>query len=296
MNERWFGWKKDKYDHRDYLFKPKIIKIPDKVDLSQFLPVVRYQEANDCVGFGIGCNITSWATKLGVALPEIQYFSPTDIYKGALFIEGSNMDEGCWPRDALEWLRKKGCLPEKFWPYNGWEKRYRPSSLDVEAAEYPLVVYYRVDNGVDGIIQALAEGKFVSIGTPWYDRWWDTDMNGNLAVVKVGDYVVGGHETCLYGYNKSAKRFMGRNSWGEDWGDGGNFTMPFSAFDVFKSDGGYDAHYVELYWAGIPEPPTPEPEPPMPEPEKKTYGFRIQYTTDGGASWQKVIEYIISSS
>ena len=37
----------------------------------------------------------------------------------------------------------------------------------------------------------------------------------------------GGHAVCCVGYDDSIKRFIVRNSWGNEWGTNGTFTIPF---------------------------------------------------------------------
>jgi hypothetical protein len=249
------GWRKDPHDPKDFMHKMMAVKaIPDTYSLAQFLPSVRDQgRVGSCVGHGIGGNITARAIELGTFK---EWFSPTWIYNGARYIEGDlTEDNGCYPRDALDWLLKKGCLLEHLWPYdpNNLDQRAPSSSLDHEAAKTPLIAYYRVDNGVDGICSAIASGFMVSIGTPWFKKWmnpmpsWQClwkNVPGALPKVTPLDKVVGGHETFLYGYNRTLKLFYGQNSWGVLWGSGGRYAMPFEAFDTFKLIGGYDAHYV----------------------------------------------------
>ena len=247
-----FGWRKDPYDHRDYLYKTTYREVPQSVILTNYLPDIRDQgNVGSCVGFGIGANLVARAKKLNV---YTEWFSPTWIYNGARFIEGSlTQDVGCYPRDALHWLYEKGCLLEHWWHYNplGLDTTAPPSHLEPEAAKYPLLAYYRVVDGVAGICETLANGQYVSIGTPWFSKWMDP-VDGVLGEVSFPDMIVGGHETCLYGYNKDKKIFYGINSWGTDWGNKGLYTMPFSAFDAFKIYGGYDAHYIGYIFA--PEP------------------------------------------
>jgi len=256
------GWKKDKYDKRDYLHKLLAV-VPDVCILDQWLPDVRDQGVvGSCVGHGIGANLTAWAKKLSC---YSEWFSPTWIYNGARFKEGTLMyDVGAFPRDALDWLVEKGGLLEHFWPYNpkALDTKSPPSSLEPEAAKWPVLTYYRVTNGIDGICSALASGFFISIGNPWFSKWMNIGEDGVLPEVTAQDLIVGGHETFLYGYNKTTQMFYGMNSWGMGWGNKGRFLMPFSTFSIFNSLGGYDAHYVELSWA-------PQPPPPKPEPEKK---------------------------
>jgi len=42
-----------------------------------------------------------------------------------------------------------------------------------------------------------------------------------------GDKAEGGHAVLLCGYKDETKNFLVRNSWGEDWGSGGYFWMPY---------------------------------------------------------------------
>jgi len=279
------GWKKDKFDKRDYLHVAAK-DVPTIVDLSQFLPPVRDQgNVGSCVGFGVGINVTAWARKLSV---YTEWFSPEWIYNGARFIEGSlSQDAGAYPKDALDWLRTKGSLLEHFWPYNPnqVDTTSPPSKFNTEASKYPLLSYYRITGGTDGICSALAQGFPVSIGTSWFDKWMNPGSTGLLPTVTAYDSVAGGHETCLWGYDKTKQVFYGVNSWGTSWGKTGFYLMPFSAFSVFNSLGGYDAHYVNVNWSVTPTPtPTPTPVPAV------IHRVRLQQSVDAGKTWTNVFE------
>jgi hypothetical protein len=277
---RQMGWNKDKFDKKDYLHSPlkTPLTIPDVVNLNQYLPDVRDQGVvGSCVGFGIGINLSALAKRLNIFT---EWFSPTWIYNGARFIEGSLLtDVGCYPRDACEWLRTKGGLLEHFWPYNrmAFDSTPPPSSFDPEAAKWPLLAYYRVTGGVDAICDALAAGYLVSIGTPWFQKWMNPGPDGRLEELVATDTRAGGHETCLYGYDKTINCFMGVNSWGTGWGNSGHYLMPFSSFTIFGSKGGYDAHYLQVNWGSGPGP--------VPEPEK-TVLIELDMSYDGGNHWE----------
>ena len=252
--KRIYGWKKDKYDPRAKLHRIKLDVIPDRVLLVEHLPSVRDQMGEgSCVGHGIGGIGTATAKSLG--LPG-QWFSPRWIYNGARFIEGMlNEDEGCYPKDALDWLMMKGWLLDAIWPYVAGVDTYTPPSsrYDAEAAKFPMLSYLRIADGLDGICSAIAQGKYVALGAPWYDEWTDMDKEGNLPEVSKYTWPVGGHETFLYGYDRSLKVFYGQNSWGIEWGNNGRFAMPFSAFEGFKLWGGYDAHCIDIAWGSEPK-------------------------------------------
>lgn len=268
MAEIKFGWHKDKYDRRDYLHKPRLVRLPDKVDLSALRPSVRDQGyVSSCVGFGIGGAVGAMAKSVNVFT---EWFSPTWFYNGARFIEGTlSYDEGCYPKDALDWLVDKGRLLERFWPYdlNKLDQSAPSSERQSQAIKYPDLAYFRCVDGAEGICSALADSQasfasggiawLVAIGTPWFALWMKPGSDGVLSEATTADNIVGGHATFLFGYDLTERVFYGQNSWSSDWGNNGCFTMPMSAFNVFKQLGGYDAHYIKFTL----EAPTPEPTP-----------------------------------
>jgi C1A family cysteine protease len=51
---------------------------------------------------------------------------------------------------------------------------------------------------------------------------------GKLNLPKPSEKTLGGHAVMAVGYDDASKRFLVRNSWGEDWGQQGYFTMPYA--------------------------------------------------------------------
>jgi hypothetical protein len=277
MNRK-LAWKKDKYDSRDFIHKPGEDRILPLFSLVQYCPDVRDQgDVGSCTGFGIGGILTGVAKQLNVFK---EWFSPEWIYNGARYIEGTlTQDAGAEPGDCMSWLKSKGCLLEEFWPYNPnvLDTTSPPSKDNALAAKYPLLTYVRVTGGSAGICSAIAAGNLVTIGTPWFDSWMNPKVDGILPVVTAKDTVAGGHETFLFGYDKTSKKFAGQNSWGTSWGKMGTYLMPFTPFDgVFSTLGGYDAYYVTVNW-GAP--------PPTPTPNGATRMVRLDNSVDGGKTW-----------
>jgi len=258
------GWKKDKFDSRDKYHLTRFKEVPTTFSLGQYLPTVRNQgQQGACTGFGIGGNLTGTFIQLGIFT---EWASPRWIYNGARLLEGTlNIDAGAEPGDCYKWLYDNGYLLERFWKYIDHPLDTNPpSALQYnDAIKDSGFAYYRCIDGVDGIISALADSHFVSIGTPWPSPWLSNPGKNPLPDITNNTQLCGGHETFLYGYDKNKALFYGQNSWGSEWGDNGLFTMPFEAFNVFKKYfGGYDAQYLTLNISPKPEPtPTPTPKP-----------------------------------
>lgn len=254
---RGFGWRKDRYDSRDFLHAP-VRTVPDEIDLSPFIPESRGQdEERSCTGFGFGGNLTALATQLGLTLGE--WFSPRWLYNGAKFIGGYLDQEGAESRDVCRWAVAKGCLLEHFWPYKANVDSFRapPGEFEPEAAKYPVLKYWRVTNGLDGILSALGDGHFVSIGCPWPDAWMETDSEARLAKITKKAPLAGGHETFLFAASKARGLLAGLNSWRKDWSPtiewlkkpvSGGYLMPFNSIDVLKQIQGVDLHYFTVEW------------------------------------------------
>jgi C1A family cysteine protease len=55
---------------------------------------------------------------------------------------------------------------------------------------------------------------------------------GMVPMPERGEQVVGGHCVIAYGFDNATRRIRCRNSWGQGWGVGGDFFLPYSYFDA----------------------------------------------------------------
>ena len=55
---------------------------------------------------------------------------------------------------------------------------------------------------------------------------------GVVAMPGKGEKTLGGHAVMAVGYDRSAGRFLVRNSWGAKWGKKGYGTMPFEYLET----------------------------------------------------------------
>ena len=267
MPDRTFGWHKDPWRSTDYMHRTvRRDKLPDVCGSAAFLGPIRDQgNEGSCVGHGVGMAVVARLKQLGL---YTEWDSVRYIYNGARFREGtlSNPQAGSNASDAYQWLVDKNVLMESKWVYvpMGPDATQDPNLHTKDAIAFPDFQYLRCADGVDGILSALADGRYVSIGCPWPERWMADPGAGILPDITVNDPLAGGHETCIYLGIQSEQCFYVANSWGTGWGKAGGiagcYRMPFSALDTFKQLGGYDTQYP-LFSAT----PVPVPVPPVPQ-------------------------------
>ena len=253
-----YGWRKDPYNPQAVYHCPKAVAVPPTINLLNFCPPVRDQDGvGACTGFGIGgmAYTVALAYALVHNLPIPEIFSPNWLYNGARFIEGTlSQDAGANPQDVFNWALQNGLLVEHLWPFQDKLDKTAPGTTRMaEATKYANFTVFRVADGVSGITSAMADGHCVAIGCPWPGSW----VSGSKNILPAPDYVDGGHETFLYGYDYNEQSLFLQNSWGTGWSSGGRCKIPFSALDWFKTNGGYDAHYITMDGPIVPPPPKP---------------------------------------
>jgi len=53
-------------------------------------------------------------------------------------------------------------------------------------------------------------------------------QTGVVNLPTVDERPIGGHAVLAVGYDDGSQRFMVRNSWGAEWGQGGYFSIPYA--------------------------------------------------------------------
>ena len=145
-------------------------------------------------------------------------------------------DEGVYIRDAIKAVARHGDCPESLWPYI--EKNYPlrpPKNCYDSALKYKAVQYYRIHRRVEDMLSCLASGYPFVFGFTAHEKFESVvKETGRLEMPFPGEKVIGKHAVMAVGYDDPAGRFIVRNSWGEEFGLGGYFTMPYGY--VLKED------------------------------------------------------------
>lgn len=99
----------------------------------------------------------------------------------------------------------------------------------------------------DALADALQDGP-VLLGTPWFSAWFTPADDGFVDTIPAwpASGVAGGHEVCAVGLEEVAQLPDGRadpertvlrlrNSWGPDWGRGGDFFLRLSTYVALRA-------------------------------------------------------------
>lgn len=232
---------KDKHDSRDLSFSTiaKAIILPPSVDLRNAMPQVYDQgQLGSCTGNAIAAayEFDQMKEKIGVFQPSRLF-----IYYNERLMEGTiTQDAGAQIRDGIKTINNYGVCSETSWPYNiDAFSTKPPTAAYTEAAQHVAMNYYRVPVTVNDMKTALASGFPVVGGITLYTSFESDAVakSGKVSMPKKNEKVIGGHAILFVGYNDKSKRLLVRNSWGDSWGQGGYFTLPYTyVTDTLMSD------------------------------------------------------------
>lgn len=228
-----FGWLPDLPDQRDLMYAAPRAgkkKLAEKIDLQKQCPAVYDQgQLGSCTANAIGAALEFGLLKQRKSLD----FMPSRlfIYYNERVIEHSvNSDNGAMIRDGIKSVNKQGVCPEKMWIYDINRFADKPAaSCYAEALNHQVLSYHRVTRNLNQMKGCLVDGYPFVFGFTVYESFESASVakTGKLNMPKQSESQVGGHAVLAVGYDDKARRFLVRNSWGDDWGQEGYFTMPY---------------------------------------------------------------------
>lgn len=231
---RWYGWKPDYPDQRDFQYKPALTKkqLAPQLGKTRNLARTKMPPVYDQGALG-SCTANAIAGALQYQrrferLPNVFMPSRLAIYYGEREIDNSiDYDAGAYIRDGMKVVAKQGAAPEELWPYDIGRFRERPpESYYPEAEKFQALVYERVEQTEFGLKAALWDGHPIVFGVSVYESFESSivDQTGAVPTPKESETLLGGHAILMTGFSKTLVRF--RNSWGDSWGKSGYGTMP----------------------------------------------------------------------
>ena len=246
---RCYGWIRDHPDRRDYGYAPSprfVHALPRRVDLRPHCPRVYDQgQLESCTANAVAAAV-QYLRRLEHRTPD---FVPSRmfIYYNTRAMRGcERCDTGSSIRDAVKTVAALGVCPEDLWPYQTARFEAKPTPRCVRAASrHRAISYHRVgrDPRLFAVRTCLATGHPVIFGMAVYESF-ETAAVARTGVVPLptrGERHVGrGHAVLAVGYDAAVRRVLVRNSWGERWGQGGYFVLPYAYLE--------DPRLSDDYW------------------------------------------------
>jgi C1A family cysteine protease len=241
-----YGWVPDLPDARDHLYaapSATIVALPPKVDLRAQCPKVYSQgRIGSCTA-----NAIAAAFEFDLLKQDLTDFMPSRlfIYYNERSVEGTvGTDSGAMIRDGIKSVATLGVCADTEWPYDDTPPAFEggPWPVGARAGEKPSRRCYadalrHTGSSYQRVVRSLAQFKgCLASGFPFAFGFSVYESFESAAVAKTGvvpmpspdEVILGGHAVLAVGYDDSEQRFIVRNSWGDEWGDGGYFSMPYA--------------------------------------------------------------------
>jgi hypothetical protein len=227
----WYGCHPDGEDGRDRNFMLSWFQrrpaaawfVPSgPIDLFPWFPPVMYQgPEGTCTVHGVTTALRF--NLIDNNLPDVP-LSRAQLYYDAGLLEGNTADVGRQIRDVVKVAATQGVAPEAMWGYDKWDQA-PTDEVHAAAKAIEAIEYQRVDISLEALRTALYVGRPVIIGIDVYPQF-ESDEAAATGIIRTPQRFV---ETpiarhCMaIGSNGVMPGYSGvRNSWGLDWGKGGN--------------------------------------------------------------------------
>jgi C1A family cysteine protease len=234
MSHPQYGWRPDRPDQRDHLYAVPVhvaIALPPSVSLRALCPPVFDQgQLGSCTANAIGNahRFDQMKQQLAVQIVPARLF----IYYNERASEGTiNSDAGAAIRDGIKSVGLLGVCDEAVCPYLIARFTRKPSARAYhEAIRHKAVIYQSVAQSLDQMKGCLAAGYPFVFGFTVYDSFESQAVaqSGVVPMPGLHEKSLGGHAVLCVGYDDATGCFLVMNSWGEGWGQGGYFTIPYA--------------------------------------------------------------------
>ena len=229
-----YGWSPDVPDMRDRRYSvAHPITLPPVVDMRSLMPPVYDQgQLGSCTANAIAAAIQYERRRQKFADDFVP--SRLFIYFNERSMEGTiASDAGAQIRDGIKSIAALGDCQESMWPYDATQFTAKPDPACYSSAlKYKALDYWRVPRALSQMKGCLAAGFPFVFGFSVYESFESGPVaqTGVVPMPAPNEQMLGGHAVMAVGYDDSKQCFIVRNSWGEGWGDHGNFYLPYQYF------------------------------------------------------------------
>jgi C1A family cysteine protease len=227
-----YGWKPSLPDLRDHIADASELRLQDEVDPRGDLPPV-FDQGNlgSCTANAVA-GAVEYDAKLNGSDPGP--LSRLWIYYWERWLEGTppDQDSGAFGRDGFKVCNKLGVPLESSWPYDIPKFSVEPpAALRDEARQHRISNYRSVPRNLDSMKAVLSNRQTIAFGFTVFESFESSEVasTGIVPMPTRGERALGGHEVLAVGYLRDQPNYaLVRNSWGDGWGIGGYFLMPWS--------------------------------------------------------------------
>lgn len=152
------------------------------------------------------------------------YYNERSLDDDVEFNTGSSLYQGI---NALSTI---GLCNENLWPYIINNFNIKPTDeCYIDAKKHLVTKYFHVATNENDIKLVLSLGHLIVAGIKIYESFHDPIVatSGYVNIPDKNEKKIGGHAVVIFGYDDTKKLFLLRNDWGYNWGDKGNFYLPY---------------------------------------------------------------------
>lgn len=235
------GWLEDPPDPNDpkfELMRTRITPVESTstydIDLRQWCsPVEQQSNAGSCVANAAVGGIEMRRIRNG--LPHVDLARLFVYFNARVGNNTTGVDNGSYPKLALESLTRLGVCKESLWPYDTTKVFARPTwSAYRDAYAYKINQFYRItaagETRHNQIIEALRSHHPVIFGVQVWESF--RKCTGVVTMPTLLEKKLGGHSMLIVGVDIANRMYLIRNSWGTDWGEAGYARMPFDYLEI----------------------------------------------------------------
>jgi C1A family cysteine protease len=237
MAKHFYGWKRQRADKRDLLFR-RIKSVPLVPDLdlrAEQGPVKDQGQLGSCTANGITEELEAQAIMQGEPIDPL---SRLFLYYNERDMEGDTADDnGAEIRDGIKSVSALGVCLESEWPYDIAQFAVKPpTQCYIDALKFRAIKYQAVPQDLDSVKAALGTARGIVLGIQVYESFESdaVEQTGIVPMPTSDDSFLGGHCVRLVGYTDNGingipeGNFIGMNSWGTGWGLAGFFAIPYA--------------------------------------------------------------------
>lgn len=189
-------------------------------------PILNQASCGSCVAFAA---VATMETQMNITRKTP--YSPWQFSSQHLFSCGGGACEQGWtPYSALSFMKSKGVPDEACFPYAGGalgeDIACSNTCANASARSTKIVSSHQPTSfflSIDAVKKGLEKGPLLAVM-----RVYEDFLFYKSGVYKhVTGSMAGGHAVSIVGWNDADKAWIVRNSWGEEWGEGGYFRIAY---------------------------------------------------------------------